>query len=70
MLYCVGNFTPYIISYLRNRTDDTSLRNVDAMWIITGGAVSNVVGMTSGGLLDKRFGPRIATAVGSIIYRY
>ena len=65
-----GNFSPYLISYLRNRTDDVNLRNVDGLWITTFGGIGNGFGMTTGGLLDKRFGPRVATGVGSVLFRY
>ena len=66
----LGNLSPYIISYLRNRTDDTELHNVDIMWVTSIGAVTNCFAMTGGGLLDKIFGPRIATGVGAAIFRY
>ena len=69
-LLFTGNFAPYIISYVRNRTDDTGLRNVDAIWVPSIGAVANCLGMTIGGILTKRFGPRMATAVGCSIFRY
>ena len=59
-----------MISYLRNRTDDVSIRNVDGLWITALGGIGNCVGMSGGGILDKRFGPRIATAVGSLVFRY
>ena len=47
-----------------------NLRNVDGLWITTFGGIGNCFGMTTGGLLDKRFGPRVATAVGSGLFRY
>ena len=64
-----GNFSPYIVSYLRNRTDDVNIRNVDGIWITSIGTVVSCFGMTGGGLLDKRFGTRIAIAVGATIFR-
>ena len=65
-----GNFAPYLVSYMRNRTDEVGLRNVDGLWITMFGGLGNSFGMTIGGLLDKRFGPRVATAVGSVLFRY
>ena len=67
-IHIPGNFAPYIISYLRNRTDETGLRNVDAIWVNSVGSVLTGVGMTCGGLLDKAFGPRIATTIGAAIF--
>ena len=65
-----GNFSPYIISYMRNRTNEVDLRNVDGLWVTSIGAIGNFVGLTGGGILDKRFGPRVATAAGGAIFRY
>ena len=65
-----GNFSPYIVSYMRNRTDEVSLRNVDGLWVTSIGAIGNFIGLTGGGILDKRFGPRVATASGGVIFRY
>ena len=61
---------PYVISYLRNRTDDVNIRNVDGMWMASGSAVSAFAGMTVGGIVDKQFGPRTATGIGVFIFRY
>ena len=67
--FYLGNFAPYLVSYMRNRTDEADLRNVDGLWITMFGGLGNSFGMTIGGLLDKRFGPRVATAVGSVLFR-
>ena len=55
---------------MRNRTDEVDLRNVDGLWVTSIGAIGNFVGLTGGGILDKRFGPRVATAAGGAIFRY
>ena len=55
---------------MRNRTDEVNLRNVDGLWVSSIGAIGNFAGLTGGGILDKRFGPRVATAVGGAIFRY
>ena len=60
---------PYVISYIRNRTDDSTIRNVDGMWMSSASAVSSFAGMIVGGLVDKPFGPRIATGIGALIFR-
>ena len=69
MFYYTGNFSPYLISYLRNRTGEVDLRNVDGLWVISVGAAGNSFGITTGGILDKRFGPRIAIGLGTTIFR-
>ena len=68
-LYSPGNMLPYVISYLRNRTGDVNIRNVDGMWMASGSAVSGFAGMTVGGIVDKQFGPKIATGIGVFIFR-
>ena len=32
--------------------------------------MGNIVGMISGGLLDSHFGPRVATFIGTLIFRF
>ncbi|KAL4219844.1 hypothetical protein ACF0H5_020255 [Mactra antiquata] len=67
-MYTIGNFSPYIVSYIRNRTDDTSIRNVDSLWIISIGSIGQCIGLSIGGLNAHRFGARIATLIGSVIF--
>lgn len=59
LFFICRNFAPYLISYLRNRTDDVNLRNVDGLWIGSTGSIVNCIGMSVGGMLEKKFGPRI-----------
>ncbi|XP_053403164.1 oxalate:formate antiporter-like [Mercenaria mercenaria] len=66
--YVFGNLTPYVISYLRNRTDEHSLRNVDNLWIMNAANLVGPFGMVFGGVLDRRFGVRIATAIGCSLF--
>ncbi|KAL4220385.1 hypothetical protein ACF0H5_020788 [Mactra antiquata] len=66
--YTIGNFSPYIISYLRNRTDDTSVQNVDVLWLSGMGSAGNCLGLIIGGLNAYRFGDRIAIFIGSIVF--
>ena len=54
---------------MRNRTGEVGLRNVDGLWVISVGAAGNSFGITTGGILDKRFGPRIAVGLGATIFR-
>ncbi|XP_060560281.1 uncharacterized protein LOC132720223 [Ruditapes philippinarum] len=67
-MYTFGNFAPYFISYIRNRTDDTEIRNVDSLWINAAGTVGNCVGLTVGGIFAHLFGARIATLIGSVVF--
>ncbi|KAL5003931.1 hypothetical protein ScPMuIL_017387 [Solemya velum] len=63
-IYTFGNFSPYIMSYLRNRTDDSEIRNVDGIWIQATMVIGQGAAIAIGGVLDHRFGPRIATIIG------
>ncbi|XP_053380319.1 uncharacterized protein LOC123561696 [Mercenaria mercenaria] len=67
-MYTIGNFSPYYISYIRNRTADTEVKNVDTLWINGAGTVGNCVGLTVGGIFAHRFGARIATFIGSLVF--
>jgi MFS family permease len=64
----IGNLTPYVISYLRNRTDEHTLRNVDNLWIMNAANLVSPFGMVFGGVLDRRLGVRAATAIGCCIF--
>ncbi|KAL4220390.1 hypothetical protein ACF0H5_020793 [Mactra antiquata] len=66
--YVLGNFAPYFISYIRNRTDDTAVKNVDALWVTSIGTVGNMFGLSVGGLLAYKFGPKTAIFIGCIIF--
>ncbi|XP_060593786.1 oxalate:formate antiporter-like [Ruditapes philippinarum] len=66
--YVFGNLTPYVISYLRNRTDEHTLRNVDNLWIMNAANLVSPFGMVFGGVLDRRLGVRAATAIGCCIF--
>lgn len=66
--FTFGNFAPYFISYIRNRTEDTSVRNINGLWITSFGSLGNCVGFPLGGLLDHRFGPRVATSLGGLVF--
>ncbi|KAL3848576.1 hypothetical protein ACJMK2_019426 [Sinanodonta woodiana] len=66
--YTFGNFSPYIISYLRYRSGEKDLKNVDSLWVQNVGKVTQCIGMVVGGLIFKKFGVRIAAAVGCTIF--
>ncbi|XP_053394402.1 uncharacterized protein LOC123524833 isoform X3 [Mercenaria mercenaria] len=67
-MYTFGNFAPYFISYIRNRTDDTEIRNVDSLWINAAGTIGNCLGLTVGGIFALKFGTRIATFIGAVVF--
>lgn len=66
--YIFGNISPYMISYLRNRTNEHSLRNEDSLWIMNAASVAGPFAMTLGGLIDRYLGVRIATGIGCTVF--
>ncbi|KAL4220759.1 hypothetical protein ACF0H5_021153 [Mactra antiquata] len=66
--YIFGNISPYMISYLRNRTTEHTLSNVDNLWIVNAGAIVAPFGMTLGGILDRHFGVKIAVFSGCFLF--
>ncbi|XP_060570539.1 uncharacterized protein LOC132728868 isoform X1 [Ruditapes philippinarum] len=66
--FTFGNFAPYFISYIRNRTEDTTIRNIDGLWMTSVGSLGNCIGFPIGGLLTNRLGPRFATSLGGFIF--
>ncbi|KAK3606491.1 hypothetical protein CHS0354_041442, partial [Potamilus streckersoni] len=45
------NFSQYIVSYLRYRTGERDLTNVDALWVVNSGKPTQCIGMVVGGFL-------------------
>lgn len=66
--YIFGNISLYMISYLRNRTDDQTLSNVDNLWISNTGIIMTPIGMTLGGVLNRCLGVRLATTIGCVLF--
>ncbi|XP_064609243.1 uncharacterized MFS-type transporter YhjX-like [Liolophura sinensis] len=65
--YTFGNMTPYITSYMRvNGVSDVSY--AVSTWIISAEATGEGLAMFLGGLLERRFGPRVATFIGCFIF--
>ncbi|XP_067670578.1 L-lactate transporter-like [Haliotis asinina] len=64
-LYSYGNFSPYIISYIRRRSSPSDLRYVDGIWIQACMMIGQGITMFAGGLLERKLGPRITTLIGS-----
>ncbi|XP_048247846.1 L-lactate transporter-like [Haliotis rufescens] len=66
-LYSYGNFSPYIISYIRRRSSPSDLRYVDGIWVQACMMIGQGITMFGGGLLERKLGPRITTLIGSWI---
>ncbi|KAH3811835.1 hypothetical protein DPMN_140250 [Dreissena polymorpha] len=66
--YTYGNFAPYFVSYFRNRTAETELRNVDSLWLITATSFGSAIGMSLSGLMSNRFGSRISLIIGIVVF--
>lgn len=67
VLYCFGNISPYIVSYLRDRTKDTEIRYANISWCLTLMVVGQGSTMVVGGLLEKKIGPRLTVMLGCSI---
>ena len=63
-LYTYGNLAPYIVSYVRERSHPASLRYTDATFVFAGQIAGQGLSMAFGGLLEKRFGPRLVSLLG------
>lgn len=63
-MYTFGNLSPYLTSFLKYRTDDSDIRNVDSIWIYALTVIGQGCGMLHGGFLERKLGPRIATLIG------
>ena len=63
-LYTYGNLAPYIVSYVRERSHPASLRYTDATFVFAAQIAGQGLSMAFGGLLEKRFGPRLVSLFG------
>ncbi|XP_052783317.1 uncharacterized protein LOC128219536 isoform X2 [Mya arenaria] len=66
--YIFGNISPYMISYLKNRTSEHSLRNEDNIWIMNAATILSPVAMTLGGILDRKWGVKVACSIGCALF--
>jgi hypothetical protein len=69
LYFVVGNMSPYITSYLRHETSETSLRYSEAMWIFAVEAMGQGLFMPCGGIMHYKIGPRCTTLIGGTILR-
>ncbi|KAK7469813.1 hypothetical protein BaRGS_00036190, partial [Batillaria attramentaria] len=57
--YSFGNLMPYLTSYIRNATGDTSLDYARTLWINTGGTLAGCVGGVVAGLIEPHVPNRL-----------
>ncbi|XP_070557984.1 apicoplast pyruvate carrier 1-like isoform X2 [Ptychodera flava] len=65
--YTFGNLSPYLTSYIRERSKPSDLTYEMATWIFASAGVMQGSFMYFGGLLDKKIGARLTVLIGSII---
>ena len=63
-IYTYGNLAPYLVSYARKRSSPSDLRTTDAVYVYAFQAAGQGTSMVIGGILEKRFGPRLVTLFG------
>ena len=66
-IYTFGNLVPYIVSYVRVNSHPKDLRFTDAPYVYACQIGGQGMSMFLGGLLEKRFGPRLITLFGSLL---
>ena len=66
-LYTFGNMSPYITSYLRYKTSETSLEYSTAMWIFSVQVMGHGLLMPFSGLIHNKIGSRWTTLTGATI---
>ena len=64
VVYTFGNLVPYIVSYIRARSDPDTLRYTDGTFILACQLVGQGSSSILGGLLEKKLGPRLVTLFG------
>lgn len=63
-VYTYGNLLPYLVSYARNRSGPADMKNTEGTYIFSIQVAGLGVGMLVGGILEKRFGPRLVSLFG------
>lgn len=66
-LYAVGNMIPYVVSYIRDRSNPRDLRLNTVTYIYAAQAVGVGLAMLLGGLLDRFIGPRLVVLLGGLV---
>lgn len=63
-LYTMGNMAPYIVSYIRNQSHPSNLKQETTAWLSAAAVVGQGGAMLVGGLIMKKIGPRWTTLIG------
>ena len=63
-VYTYGNLAPYIVSYVRKRSHPTNLQFTSATFVFAAQIAGQGLSMALGGVLEKRFGPRLVSLFG------
>ena len=63
-IYTYGNLAPYIVSYVRNMSHPATLQYTDGTFVFACQIAGQGLSMAFGGLLEKRFGPRLVSLLG------
>ena len=66
-LYTYGNLVPYIVSYVRVHSSPKTLRFTDTPYVYACQIAGQGSSMILGGLLERRFGPRLITLAGGLL---
>ncbi|XP_070558337.1 apicoplast pyruvate carrier 1-like [Ptychodera flava] len=66
-MYTFGNLSPYLVSYIRERSKPSNLTYEMATWIFATVSIVHGSFMYFGGLLDKKLGARLTVLIGCII---
>lgn len=63
-----GNLSPYLTSYIRKHSSP-DLQYTDSVWIFAVTGMGQGTSMYFGGVLERRFGPRITVIIGAWFMR-
>ncbi len=66
-LYTYGNLVPYLVSYVREYSSPKHLRFTDTPYVYACQVAGQGSSMILGGILERRFGPRLITLIGGIL---
>ncbi|KAL5253666.1 hypothetical protein ACHWQZ_G013441 [Mnemiopsis leidyi] len=68
VLYCFGNFSTYLVSFLRSRTSYDEVRFTNTQWILTLTVCGQGTTMFVGGLLERKIGTRLTILFGCVFH--
>lgn len=66
-IYSYGNVIPYIVSYARNRSEPLDIRYSEGVYIYATQVASIGIFTVLGGILEKRYGPRLVSFAGGLL---